>query len=447
MTSLDLPRRPELGQVWTPPNIAREMVDRCMTHFPQRFAVKALDPACGPATFSTAFHEAGGHNVTLDCFDIDPRMVKATATSNHRYGIQGAVVQDDYLAATKLSNTYDLVIMNPPYIRQELISQGNKQSYHAYISEALCEETDKRSNLFVLFLLKGIVDLVPGGILCAIVYDAITQSRYGKRALKTLERHAEIIERKSVKAPFEGVLVDAQVIIYRKRNAPLLELNRETLSEVSSGFARLSALLQSRRGTPLKTRALYLATPTDPHFQQSIPFFVKQGTLQSLIVKADARAYIGKLSTAVQMWMSTKSALIGRKNPGRFEIEGVAGPILFNYYIRKSPRHLWNASNVAVADNFYVSAPTDGFPAEVAWLLLNADKYLEPIVSASRNQGNGLQKLQLFEYKNVVVPDWRLLPGKEVAKLLRLSRTLIAREASYSAVRQAANKAIEGLLQ
>jgi hypothetical protein len=138
--------------------------------------------------------------------------------------------------------------------------------------------------------------------------------------------------------------------------------------------------------------------------------------------------------------------LIGRKNPGRFEIEGVAGPILFNYYIRKSPRHLWNASNVAVADNFYVSAPTDGFPAEVAWLLLNADKYLEPIVSASRNQGNGLQKLQLFEYKNVVVPDWRLLPGKEVAKLLRLSRTLIAREASYSAVRQAANKAIEGLL-
>jgi hypothetical protein len=77
---------------------------------------------------------------------------------------------------------------------------------------------------------------------------------------------------------------------------------------------------------------------------------------------------------------------------------------------------------------------------------LNSEKYLEPIVLASRNQGSGLQKLQLFEYKNVVVPDWRLLPGKEVAKLLRLSRTLIAHEASYSAVRQAADKAIQGLL-
>jgi hypothetical protein len=422
------------------------MVDQSMAHFPQRFAVKALDPACGPATFSTAFHDAGGYNVTLDCFDIDPRMVKVTTASNRQYGIQGAVVLDDYLAATKLSNTYNLVIMNPPYIRQELISQRSKQSYHTYISGALCEETDKRSNLFVLFLLKGIVDLVPGGILCAIVYDAITQSRYGKRALKTLERHAEKIEQKSVRAPFEGVLVDAQVIIYRKRNAPLLELNRETLSEVSAGFARLSALLQSRRGTPLKIRALYLATATDPHFHKSLPFVVKQGTLQSLIVKADARAYVGKLSNAVKMWMSTKSALVSRKNPGKIEIKGVSGPILFNYYIRNSPRHLWNVSNATVADNFYVSAPTDEFPAEVAWLLLNSEKYLEPIVLASRNQGSGLQKLQLFEYKNVVVPDWRLLPGKEVAKLLRLSRTLIAHEASYSAVRQAADKAIQGLL-
>jgi len=417
-----------------------------MAQFPRRFAVKALDPACGPATFSTAFHDAGGHNVTLDCFDIDPRMVKATAASNHQYGIQGAVVQDDYLAATKLCNTYNLVIMNPPYIRQELISQRSKQSYHKYISGALGEETDKRSNLFVLFLLKGIVDLVPGGILCAIVYDAITQSRYGKRALRTLERHAVKIEQKSVKAPFQGVLVDAQVIIYRKRNAPLLALNRETLSEVTAGFAQLSALLQSRRGTPLTTRALYLAKATDPHFHEAKPFFVKQGALQSLIVKVDARAYVGKLSNTAQMWLATKSASVGRKTPGNIETKGVSGPILFNYYIRKSPRHLWNVSNVAVADNFYVSAPTDEFPAEVAWLLLNSEKYLEPIVLASRNQGSGLRKLQLFEYKNVVVPDWRLLPGEAVAKLLHLSRTLIAREASYSAVRQAADKAIGGLL-
>src|SRR5699024_7423879 len=74
-------------------------------------------------------------------------------------------------------------------------------------------------------------------------------------------------------------------------------------------------------------------------------------------------------------------------------------PIIFNYYVRSNPRHLLNKNNLPVADNFYGISPND-FPIKMAWLLLNTDIYLNCILSNSRSQGNGLRKLQLYEYRN-----------------------------------------------
>ncbi len=445
MTAKGLFLKAELGQVWTPADVALEMAKEALAA--NKSIKRVLDPACGPATFSVALHSAGARNIKLDCYDVDERMRKLTSTQNKKLRFSGTTKLQDYLADTRLVGSYDLVIMNPPYIRQEAVALDAKNLYHNYLKEVLGEAIDRRANLFALFLLKGVIDLAEGGLLCAIVYDAVTQSGYGKKTLALLAQHAELLSSTPVKAPFDGVLVDAQILLYRKRAVALPKVV-ESLSHAETGCVPLERLLATRRGTALPVRKGYLATDDEPHFQHSVPFFMKQSTLKGLVVEADARAYLAESLTcnspAISEWLKVRADENGITLT-QVSVNAVRGKILFNYYIRNSPRHLWNKNNVAIADNFYVSSTTEGFPAEVAWLLLNSNEYIDRLVAAARNQGSGLKKLQLYEYRQVQLPDWRILPKKTISALRKISTALINAGADYKTVKAIANKRTRGL--
>ncbi len=433
-------QRADLGQVWTPNGVALEMARNSLNAYPGIRNV--LDPACGPATFSRALHAAGATGIQLFCYDVDERMTGVTALANRELGFGGAVRLQDYLADTSLRGKFDLVIMNPPYIRHESIPTEVKDTCHKYLSFTLNGTISRRANLFALFLLKGLVDLAPGGILCAIVYDAITQASYGDKVLKLIERHAELISRKHVTAPFDGVLIDAQIVMYRKLSEPIK--NKPQEPEVRNDLmVPISELLETRRGTGLPKRKIFLANPADPYYGDSEPFFIKQARLSGLVIVPDHRAYLiestSNRNSKIGDWLQQK-ANSNNMHDVKLVHQGVKGPIAFNYYIRDAPRHLWNPTNVAISDNFYVSSTKDGVPPELAWFLLNSEQYLSRLLSAARNQGDGLSKLQLYEYKNVRVPDWRVLQGAEVRHLLQISSALIKENADYKAVRSSATE-------
>lgn len=425
MISDGLQKNAKLGQVWTPNDLANKMARMALSA--RKNIWKILDPACGPATFSMALHTEGSSGLHLDSLDIDERMVRYTAVQNKALGFSGSARTQDYLADTTLEGKYDLVIMNPPYIRQEQISSGNKNSYCKYLERHLACRIDRRSNLFALFLLKGLLDLRVDGILCAIVYDAVTQSGYGGKTLAIIERHAQYLSSDNVRTPFDGVLVDAQILLYRKYGSRKPKAQSK-VSKPEAGCVSLDALLKSRRGTALPVRKGYLAEKADPFFTASVPFFIKQGKLKGLVIQPDARAYLedsfADNNYDFVVWLKNRAKLNGIKL-SRLSIPPVNGRILFNYYIRNAPRHLWNGSRIAVSDNFYVSHTKDFFPAEVAWLLLNSDQYLERLVAAARNQGNGLKKLQLYEYNQVMVPDWRLIDEPHLETLRKHATNLI----------------------
>jgi hypothetical protein len=445
MTKQYLSPKAELGQIWTPADVAKEMVSDALAA--NNRILKVLDPACGPATFSLALHAAGARDLELHCYDVDERMKKLTSIQNKKLGFSGTTKLKDYLADTTLTGSFDLVIMNPPYIRQEAIPLDAKNAYHKYLKQVLDDDIDRRANLFALFLLKGIVDLNTGGILCAIVYDAITQSGYGKKTLTILARHAELLSSTPVQTPFDGILVDAQVLLYRK-HAVVLPKSAEIVPKPEPGFVPLDTLLKTRRGTALPIRKGYLAIEGEPYFEHAVPFFMKQSKLEGLIVEPDERAYLAESLTrkrsAIAEWLKTRANKIGIKLP-QVAVTSVRGQIAFNYYIRNAPRHLWNKNDVAISDNFLVSSTTSGFPAEVAWLLLNSDEYLNRLVKAARNQGSGLKKLQLYEYRQVQVPDWRTLPKRKISSLHKVAMTLISCGADYCTVRAAANQKVKGL--
>lgn len=438
MSKHDISKRKELGQVWTPIDIALEMARMALNAFPS--AKNILDPACGPATFSTALKEAGAKNINLTSYDIDSRMVEYTKRVNREIGFQGETKSKDYLTDIKIESSFDIVIMNPPYIRQELIPKIHKEAYHKYLDMVFKGRVDKRANLYALFLLKGCKDLRPGGVMCAIIYDAITQSGYGKNILSLLGRNAELIFTKQIKTPFEGVLVDAQILLYKKRLIPME--NYEAKNEkIADGHIELCKLLETRRGTSFPLRALFLADITDPCFSNAKPIFVKQNTLDGLVIKPDESAYMSsqKTDTKVSKWIQKRAKQLGAEIK-KDNIKEVKGPIAFNYYIRKAPRHLWNEKNVAISDNFYVSSPKDGFSSAAAWLLLNSELYIERIMSAARNQGNGLLKLQLYEYKQAQIPDWRCLDKYQINDLSKIAMDLIMSGANYEVVRKIASK-------
>jgi len=445
-------RNAALGQVWTPDEVAHSMVEMCRRLKPDMTHV--LDPACGPGTFSRALHEAELTSLQVTCYDIDPRMQRATKQVHKQLGILGKVSTTDYLSLAADASGFDLVIMNPPYIRHETIDTEKKGGYHAFLSRALEVRVDKRANLFALFLLKGLIDVRPGGLLCAIVYDAINHSAYGRQVSAVLHRHAQLREQKHVKTPFNGVLVDAQILIYEKRDRVLDESDAGEsgtgfIENQRPGWTRLENLLEVRRGTALPLRRLCIAEPSDPFYALAKPMLIKQASLPGLYAQADQRVYLPNEpgirkadKDQLLQWLAKRSQALGRE-PGRLTVSAVRGTILFNYYIRNAPRHLWNGARLAVADNFYAAEPAGDFNAKAAWLLLNSTVYLQSIEGAARNQGNGLSKLQLYEYRNVSVPDWRTLAAGSQEALERKADQLIKTKASLATVRQAVDDMIK----
>lgn len=435
-----------LGQVWTPSKLANEMVCEAFSLFPS--AKKILDPACGPATFSKAIHLVAPKDIELTCFDIDQRMQRVTAHINQTLALKGRTLNQDYLLDTTLENTFDIIVMNPPYIRQELITKQNKENYHLYLSKKLDEVIDKKSNLFALFLLKSIIDLVPNGILCAIVFDAVKNSAYGKKTLSILDKHAELISSKTIKTPFENVLIDAQILFYRKRTNPLLKIIESQSSE-NNNYVELQYLLNTRRGTALPKRQPFLADTSDKYYDCSSPFFIKQSRLEGLVIEPDQRIYLPNTkmesNEEFQAWMNSRLEAYGLSLNKRL-VKPVKGYIAFNYYIRSAPRHLWNKDNIALSDNFYVSCPNNDFPADAAWLLLNSNQYLNKLVSAARSMGNGLLKLQLYEYKSVMVPNWNLFTPQDIRGLSDLAQELIGRGAKYEEVQMIATNFVNKII-
>ncbi|MBI4432351.1 MAG: hypothetical protein HY592_02575 [Candidatus Omnitrophica bacterium] len=439
----DINQRPELGQVWTPANIAEAMVISAFKEYGDSLPETVVDPACGPATFEIAMHRTGYIPNQILAIDCDNQLVGYTEKVANDLQLPVIAHKSDYLLMFKLKGTADIVIMNPPYIRHENLSDQIKGQVFEYLSEELDFSFDRRSNLYCYFLLKAILDLKVGGVLCAIVYDSLKNTMYGKRVSEILRQYTDLISSQNTLAPFQNVLVDAQILICRKRldrNKKIDEKNEEVCKR---GHTKLSDLLVMQRGTAIPFRKVFIAKPEDPYFETSRPFFAKQNKIDGLLLnKAPERCYMvnDNINPLVKRWIRNRLKVFG-KEVNSINVRPVKGKILFNYYVRSRPRHLFNPTQIPVSDNFYVSEPINGFPAEAAWLLLNSSGYIKPILEAGRSQGSGLTKLQLFEYRNSIVPDWRLLTSKKINTIQTEAVGLLKKATSFDKVQECANQA------
>ena len=432
---------PDLGQVLTPSSIALKMVQSAKPYLSKK-KISVLDPAVGPATFLKAIQQSALSIRSFDGYDIDQYMCSIANSYSKKCQFDTKIINEDYLLQDN-SKKYDFIIMNPPYVRQENLSIDYKRSVKARLLNSSVNKINGRSNLFIYFLYKCLTQLNTNGVMCAIVYDSVLHTQYGQDFIKYVKQNFSIIKFENAKTPFDNVIIDASIFIL-KNDITLSNLEIPLESKGQEGFSCMSDLLEIRRGTAFPSRKIFLAYRGDGElYKFSKPIIMKPKNRRALVLDdADSRYY----SFGVHQQVNT--LLLNRTNASKQSLKTTSfteasGRILLNYYIRKEVKHIFNQERYPASDNFYVCETKNSFPNEVAWLLLNSALYIENILKAARNQGSGLRKLQVYEYKNAYVPDWRLIPQSKLHQISHEASILINNAARMEEINWIADSTVK----
>jgi adenine-specific DNA-methyltransferase len=425
-----------LGQVFTPPVLAERMVLGLGLENLEG-SVRMLDPSVGPDTFPAALRKVSNSNWLLDAIDVDPSMCRCVAASGDK---RVKVEEGDYLSRPR--RIYDAAILNPPYVRQEWLR--DKKRVRSIVRNLTGVDVPGTSNLYVYFVVKVVSELRTGGQMACLVYDSWQSTLFGRWLKSYLDDHCVWRCEAVPDCPFEGRLIDATIIYATKSKSAALTHTTMTRELSKPGFADISALFTSRRGLRLKQADFFMTTIERQAEEGSTPFVKKirkiagfsvpsehpeaallvdqSGTDMRTIAAIERRLASARLSEAdnvsILTWYAERPEAWYRHRPAPTDV------ILFNYYLRHRPKHIMNSDRSGYSDNFYGITPRDSL-SPFAWLAaLNASASVIGILRGARNQGAGLAKLQLFEYREAQVLDIRKWNCADLAELEVLGRQL-----------------------
>lgn len=161
------------GIYYTPPALAEFLVKPLIRHAD----IAILDPACGEGSLLRAAKKR--------CVEVSgdtserPSLVGCDKISIGKLDGLGdcRVFNCDFL---KFSNdqTFDLILMNPPYVRHHLINNEDRNEYQKETSK-ICQFR-KLADLWVYFLVKSVCHLKKGGSIGAILPWSFLQSDYAR---------------------------------------------------------------------------------------------------------------------------------------------------------------------------------------------------------------------------------------------------------------------------
>lgn len=401
----------ELGQVWTPKDISGKMAQLVKPFV--NHSSKILDPAAGPGTFIQAFiAEQVPFEHFLSC-EIDLTMEFEYQSLPE--SVSHTLTICDYLTYIS-EEEVDAVIINPPYIRHELLTKQRKE-WLAKWGQANQFSFSARMNFFGYFLLKASAEMKIGGILCAIIYDSIDNTTYGKQLTTYLGQRGDFLYREKVAAPFDGVIVDAEILLWQK-GAVTSEYQDPPSDKLEKGWCRIDDLSKVKRGTSFPNRKNFVF-PLGVGGELGLPLVTKLGPSEGLFATPNSKGLFRPESPAE---FQRENSISVNDNQGSYP-RPVKAPILFNYFFRDTPRHILNRALIAASDNFYCVTPNDTQLSDLFWFLANSPQFERKLYKYARKQGSGLFKLQLFEYKALPFPDYRIFSQEEFAQVVSLAKT------------------------
>ena len=111
---------------------------------------------------------------------------------------------------------FDIVIGNPPYVRQESIPADEKDR----LQKAYKDGTTRTSDLFAYFYLRGLNILRPGGVHTFICSNGWLYSEYGAKLEETLLHTADIasVYNSEIERQFSTAAINTVISVMRNRN-------------------------------------------------------------------------------------------------------------------------------------------------------------------------------------------------------------------------------------
>lgn len=457
-----------LGQVFTSAILAKFMIGILRHTLKNNSFI--LDPCIGPNTFFNAMNEDFS-NCFLKGIEIDTTLI--TEEIDTFYDNPNRTLIKGSFFDLPISEQFDLIIQNPPYVRQELLSDGvNSKDNIRYNASSLLSTIPSQSNLYIYFLLKSILHLKDDGVMVAVIYDSWLYSSFGKFLKESLLKLGYLDSiyhfRKSA---FDDVEIGATVIKFVKEKNhrksisyyPLNDLNdlndlrtyngldtnciklkqqelltysfnnHSIINFNSSLFTELKKIVSQpiQRGTSAVVNSHFIFSKNELPELKPIVKDVSQIKTYSVngenayilavngSISNETKQYLESvkneiLKTPAQKFVAVKRDIETKRDWYKIQLKRT-GNFIFNYYLRKNIDFIYNPNKFLSSDNFYILNIKNNELASFA--ILNSSFTRLSTLSNSRSQGNGLRKIQLYEFKEVKVIDLNKISQQTIKKL------------------------------
>lgn len=481
MGSLMVADKETLGQIFTSPSVAQLMVNLIKPYLNKDSG--CLDPCIGKNVFlkEISKHKYG----KLVGVEFDETLIDSEISDFFDMPCRQLVVGDFFDLA--LDRKFDVIIMNPPYVRQELLNGGvNSKMKVASVLRNDYSRVPGQSNLYVYFLLKALKHLKENGVLVAIIYDSWLFTDFGhafKNVLFNCHSLEKLVHFRT--GAFDNVNVGATILLISSKNRDggidyypfdspadlsddgslpaakrivvtrehLLDFNKMNNSTVDFSadiFQPVSKLSDKPivRGLSGLVNKFFIfeADRFPPHTKKiikdvmSVKRFEVNGEYKYLLKLAGdvkekkVNNYLESIRAEVEAnpdsYRSLKSCI--KHSPDWYAIRGDAdGNIIFNYYMRDNPHFIHNPKKYLVADNFYNLSVTKNVYAHLC--VLNSSFTKLALFKFGKSQGRGLFKIQLGKFKSMPVINLDKLSKETVKKMENIGKTLCQTERLDSA--------------
>lgn len=258
---MDAARRLALGQWFTPPAVAELALSLALPRDAGRAGarpagrgagLRLVDPACGDGAFLACAQARGlgtGAGGALCGVELDPAFAAAA-----RARVPGASVHQGDLFALDpeaLGAAFDVVVGNPPYVRQERLTPPQKQRIRARLGRdfpglpaAALDRVLGRGDLAAACILRALRLARPGGRVALVVSSALLDAGYAAALWDVVSRCGHV--RAVVDAPaerwFADAAVNAVILVLERASGPEREADRGPAADRGSEMVHLARL-------------------------------------------------------------------------------------------------------------------------------------------------------------------------------------------------------------
>jgi len=257
------PNQQDLGTYFTPTPVAEWISSRVLDMLFEKNEIrniKICDPTIGEGVFLTAivnkldriynkkpqilsnleFIELYGSDLQKKHIDFCSKSLSdlISEKSGIKYSAPKITISDGFEELVDNPNYYDIILGNPPYIRQEALSKDLKENLRTSISRIypdFQEKISKQADYYIYFIMAGFNALKLNGILAFVVSTSWMNSKFGKNFRKFLiNLPARIIFAFSPeKRLISEVKINTMIIFIHKKNTKpeYIEIQKLVISD------------------------------------------------------------------------------------------------------------------------------------------------------------------------------------------------------------------------